>query len=113
MRGWTGRIISVAILSATAFGTAGAAEPDARPDPQATALARLDAVLSVEDRATARFLDHLGWRFVRDPSVREVLVHGGTPCRRADVAEAKAAGDLVIRIPEGVPLDAQRLGARL
>jgi hypothetical protein len=113
MSGWVRRL-SVWFLAATACGTARASEPPAaRSDPQATALARLDATLSPDDRATVRFLEHLGWRFVPDASVREVVAHGGAPCRRKDLDEARAAGDLVIRIPASAPLDAARLGARL
>ena len=54
----------------------------------------------------ARLLQDLGWRFVAvDASA--VLIHAGTPCDRADLAEAKAAGDLVVRIPDRLDKDAR------
>lgn len=50
-----------------------------------------------------RLLAQLGWRFV--PAKGDVVdVHGGTPCDRADLAAAHAAGDLVVRWPD--PVDA-------
>ena len=42
-------------------------------------------------------LRQLGWRIERQGN--ETRVHGGTPCRRADLGEAQARGDLVARIP--------------
>ena len=45
-----------------------------------------------------RVLADLGWRFETAPG-DAVLVHAGTPCDRADLAAAQAAGDLVVRLP--------------
>jgi len=58
-------------------------------------------------------MQDLGWRFVitDEPFV---AIHGGAPCDRADLAEAQAAGDLVVRVP--LVLDAaahDRLGDAL
>ncbi|HEY5804066.1 MAG TPA: hypothetical protein VIT90_10280 [Lysobacter sp.] len=50
---------------------------------------------------TQRLLQELGWRFVA-ADVAAVEVHAGTPCDRASLAEARTAGDLVVRIPNGV-----------
>jgi hypothetical protein len=43
-------------------------------------------------------LTALGWRFVPGDGDTWV-VHAGTPCERADLAEARAAGDLVVQLP--------------
>ncbi|MDR7099801.1 hypothetical protein J2X04_002182 [Lysobacter niabensis] len=44
------------------------------------------------------FLQELGWRFI--PSNEAVVeIQPGTPCDRADLLEAQAAGDLVVRVP--------------
>src|SRR5687768_13246143 len=55
------------------------------------------------------FLRELGWRIAehasRDDGVASI--HGGEPCRRASLAEALRAGDLLARIPrEGEKRDA-------
>src|SRR5688572_22260553 len=55
------------------------------------------------------FLRELGWRIAEHASRDEGVasVHGGEPCRRANLAEALNAGDLVARIPrEGEKRDA-------
>jgi hypothetical protein len=44
------------------------------------------------------FLEDLGWRFVATDAAT-VGIEPGAPCDRADLAEARAAGDLVVRVP--------------
>ncbi|MFC3814770.1 hypothetical protein [Lysobacter sp. GCM10012299] len=46
-----------------------------------------------------RLLQEMGWRFVPVASTT-VDVHPGTPCDRASLAEATAAGDLLVRVPD-------------
>src|SRR5688572_30734175 len=46
----------------------------------------------------ARLLEDLGWRFISADG-DAVEVHGGTPCDRADLTAAHAAGDLVVHWP--------------
>lgn len=61
------------------------------------------ATASAQD-CRSRLLQELGWRFVEvDAATAEI--HAGTPCDRTDLAEAHAAGDLVVRVP--ARLDAQ------
>src|SRR5688500_13993459 len=62
---------------------------------------------------TERLLGELGWRFVStDATVVEILP--GTPCDRADLIEAHAAGDLVVRVPRHLDAVARaRLGDAL
>ena len=43
-------------------------------------------------------LEELGWRFVATEAAA-VSIEPGTPCDRADLPEARAAGDLVVRVP--------------
>ena len=43
-------------------------------------------------------LQELGWRFV-PVDAATVEIHSGTPCDRANLADARAAGDLVVRVP--------------
>ena len=51
-------------------------------------------------------LESFGWRFV--PSdVATVDVQPGTPCDRATLADAQAAGDLVVRVPRQLDPDAR------
>ena len=52
---------------------------------------------------TQGLLEELGWRFVATEA-RDARIEPGTPCDRADLAEAQASGDLVVRVP--VALDA-------
>ncbi len=48
-------------------------------------------------------LTTLGWRF--EPGDGDTwAVHAGTPCERADLAEAHAAGDLVVQLPANVDI---------
>jgi hypothetical protein len=72
--------------------------PPARATPSLAG--RLDRALSPVEREELAFLDHLGWRFAYDPAAKEVEVRGGSPCRRGTLAEAHAAGDLVVAFPE-------------
>jgi hypothetical protein len=49
---------------------------------------------------TQRLLQELGWRFV--PAQGSTIeVRPGTPCDRASLAEARAAGDLLVAVPTG------------
>lgn len=60
-----------------------------------------------------RLLQELGWRFVA-AHVAAIDIHAGTPCDRASLAEAKAAGDLVVRVPHELDAAARsRLGEQL
>lgn len=43
-------------------------------------------------------LEELGWRFVATSGTK-ISIEPGRPCDRADLAQAVAAGDLVVRIP--------------
>lgn len=56
------------------------------------------AAPGTNDCAT-RMLEELGWRFV-PVDADAVDIRPGTPCDRADLHEAQAAGDLVVRIPD-------------
>jgi hypothetical protein len=47
---------------------------------------------------TDRLLEDLGWRFVPGAGAT-IDIRPGTPCDRADLAQARAAGDLVVHIP--------------
>ena len=64
--------------------------------------ALLDRASTPAQRAERAFLEHLGWRFESDPAASKIIVVGGTPCRRSDLASAQAAGDLRIRVPAAV-----------
>jgi hypothetical protein len=93
------------LLLATAAGGEGvpARADQAAPAAQAASpealSALLDRALSPSERAERAYLESLGWRFVTDPQVKEITVSGGTPCRRANLAEAQSAGDLRILVP--------------
>lgn len=50
---------------------------------------------------TMRVLESLGWRFVPTDAA-EVSIEPGSPCDRADLAQARAAGDLVVRVPRAL-----------
>ena len=74
----------------------------------------LDAALTPAQRAEKAFLEHLGWRFVRDPSVATITVVGGAPTRRPDLAASHAAGDLRVLVPIApTPDDVARFAASL
>ncbi|MDA1194464.1 MAG: hypothetical protein O2894_04705 [Planctomycetota bacterium] len=74
----------------------------------------MDAALPLEQRCELRYLLHLGWRFVRDPGVNEVVVDGGWPCRFRTLERAQAAGALTIRVPTAFGANGARtLGPRL
>ncbi|ALN63258.1 putative exported protein [Lysobacter antibioticus] len=53
-----------------------------------------------------RLLQELGWRFVPVAASKieasTIEIHPGAPCDRADLNEAQAAGDLVVKIPSGL-----------
>jgi hypothetical protein len=53
-----------------------------------------------------RLLESLGWRFVATDAP-QASIEGGTPCDRADLAQAQAAGDLVVRMPRNLDTDAR------
>ncbi len=65
----------------------------------------IGAALTPAQRAEKAFLEHLGWRFVVDPSVARITVAGGTPTRRRDLASAHAAGDLRVLVPPAPTAD--------
>ncbi len=72
----------------------------------AALLASASASATPPDGATScrsQLLSDLGWRF-QSAEVDAIEIHGGTPCDRASLDEAHAAGDLVVRMP--VDLDA-------
>lgn len=50
---------------------------------------------------TRTLLEQLGWRFVATDA-GEVEVLAGSPCDRANLDEAQAAGDLVVRVPRSL-----------
>src|SRR5688572_1331159 len=56
---------------------------------------------SLQERARLAFLVHLGWRVEIDPALAHAAILPGRPGFRADLTEAQAAGDLVVRIPPG------------
>lgn len=89
--------------------------PAPAPAPSPTPVggaAPIDATWAPEDRARLAFLEHLGWRVVRDAGAADVVETAGRPGFRATLAEAQAAGDLVLRVPAG-PAGAERLRVRL
>lgn len=49
--------------------------------------------------ALARVAHELGWR-IESTTVATPRIEGGTPCRRASLAEAQAASDLRLRLPQ-------------
>jgi hypothetical protein len=73
--------------------------------PFAVALLLASAGVAAGDCRQA-LLDAFGWRFV-PAEVATVEVHAGTPCDRADLAEAQAAGDLLVRVPLDLDPDAR------
>jgi hypothetical protein len=75
-----------------------------RPDGPSLA-ARWARVLSPDERDEWAFLEHLGWRVVHDPGAKAIEARGGSPCRRRSLAEAHAAGDLVVSVPWGATDD--------
>ena len=75
-------------------------------------LAGTTAVAAAEAQdCRQRFLEELGWRFVATDAPA-VGIEAGTPCDRADLREAQAAGDLIVRIPRGLDADARARVAR-
>ena len=55
-----------------------------------------------------RVLEELGWRFVSTEAAVP-SIEPGTPCDRADLREAQAAGDLVVGVPRGIDAFARAL----
>ncbi|MET3930052.1 hypothetical protein ABIE51_001939 [Lysobacter sp. OAE881] len=53
-----------------------------------------------------RLLESLGWRFIPS-ATQQVSIEAGTPCDRADLVQAQAAGDLVVRLPRDLDRDAR------
>ncbi|WP_372016347.1 hypothetical protein [Pseudoxanthomonas sp. 10H] len=72
------RLASLALLAAPLSGLAAASAPPAS--------------------CPERLLAELGWT-VRSAAVAEMAVHPGLPCTRADLADARAAGDLRVTLP--------------
>lgn len=61
------------------------------------------AELPAGSNCPAQVLAALGWRFV--PGDEDTwAVHAGKPCERADLAEAHAAGDLVVQVPTSIDI---------
>ncbi|HJW45482.1 MAG TPA: hypothetical protein VJ484_03235 [Lysobacter sp.] len=61
------------------------------------------AALPAGSSCPAQVLAALGWRFL--PGDGDTwAVHAGTPCERADLAEAHAAGDLVVQLPANIDI---------
>lgn len=76
-------------------------------------LASAGAVPARQADCRQRLLEQLGWRFVPSAGAA-VEIAAGSPCDRASLAEATAAGDLVVRVPERFDAAAmERLGDEL
>ncbi len=74
---------------------------------------RLVAGSGGEPDCRQRLLQDLGWRFVA-ADVAAIDIRAGTPCDRASLAEAIAAGDLVVQVPRNLDAAARsRLGEQL
>jgi hypothetical protein len=91
-------LLAVALLAALPRGAVASEPPPRVAEP-------VLAGLELEEQAEVAFLEHLGWRFERDPRVGAVTVAEGMPCQREDLRAAHASGDLVVRMPAGL-LDA-------
>lgn len=85
------------LLPAGGLAQPAAAGGPAPASPQGAALLPADATPA--ERATLAWLEHLGWRFVADPSLPKVAVFPGRVGERASIAEAQAQGDLLARVP--------------
>lgn len=95
-------------------GPSPAPTPAATPANSSGPMAVLDTALDPAQKAEKAFLEHLGWTFVVDPSVKSVEVRGGSPLRRANVAQARAAGDLRVLLPATLtPDEASRFAKTL
>lgn len=70
----------------------------------ALTLTTVTAVAAPRDCPQA-LLEDLGWRFV-PVDAATVGIRPGMPCDRADLAEAQAAGDLVVHVPRKLDADA-------
>ncbi|MDF1699702.1 MAG: hypothetical protein P1V36_00890 [Planctomycetota bacterium] len=83
--------------------------------PRAGEVARLlDGAVPFAQRCELRYLLHLGWRFERDATVKDVVVEGGHPGRYRTIARAHAAGALRVRVPASFDAAAARaFGPRL
>jgi len=71
-----------------------------------TVLTGATAIASDAPDCNAQLLESLGWRFV-PVDARDVSIEAGTPCDRANLAQAQAAGDLVVRVPRGLDANAR------
>ncbi|MDJ0973797.1 MAG: hypothetical protein QNJ98_05010 [Planctomycetota bacterium] len=74
----------------------------------ASVRAMLEQRLTAEQMQEVRFLEHLGWRFLRDadPKVQAIRFEPGFPCRYETLLAAQQDGALVIRFP-AQPTDKQ------
>jgi hypothetical protein len=82
--------------------------------PVLVAPGELDPWLDASQRSELRFLDHLGWRVVRDPAATGVEIRRGNPWARRDRADLRAARDLEIALPAAfTAAHVQDLGRRL
>ncbi len=89
------------LLRAGALALLIGAGAGARADTGGSApVAPLEAGWSWEARATLRFLEHLGWRVEVVPGLVEARVEAGRPGFRASLAQAQAAGDLRLLLPD-------------
>lgn len=116
IRGGYGAVIAVglAMLAALVSGAGREAGAEDAPGTDRALVASIAAALPAEQRAELAFLERLGWRFARDPSVATVTVAPGKPCERESLEAAWAAGDLVIRVPAAMDAKAvSALGAGL
>jgi hypothetical protein len=91
----TRTILAAALLAGAAL-SARPASGDALPASDRAALEQAIGPAAVGELA---FLEHLGWTLVVDPAATDVVVRGGKPATRADLASSRAAGDLVIALP--------------
>ncbi|MFV1957907.1 MAG: hypothetical protein ACC662_00700 [Planctomycetota bacterium] len=73
-----------------------------RSEPLQPVRQRLLAVLTETQRHDFEFLEHLGWRIEETGGSSAIEVLGGSPSTRATPAEARAAGDLRIRVPRSI-----------
>lgn len=110
------RALCLGLLLATALsagtGTAAADEAPSQSIYQTRMLALFEQALTPEKYCELRFLLHLGWRFKQDLSVEELTVFGGKPCAKPTLAEAQAAGFLLIKLPVGFDLEGARAFGR-
>ncbi len=110
------RLLTLPLVACVLLGAparAPAAEPAAKTGASDVAHL-LDRVLSRDLRCELRYLRHLGWRFTRDATVKEVVIAAGRPCKSRTLARAQAAGALRILVPADFDeAGARALGKRL